>query len=129
MNAFLTKAVLGATLAATSMTAIASPAEAQRYRRDRGNDTAGIAIIAGIAGLAIGAAIASSDNNRDRRRTDSRYYRDQQYQYNNPNYDRYNQYPRNNYYNNDNGYNRQECRIERRYDPYQDRTVKVRVCY
>jgi hypothetical protein len=129
MNAFLTKAVLGATLAATSMTAIASPAEAQRYRRDRGNDTAGIAIIAGIAGLAIGAAIASSDNNRDR---DRRVYRDQQYQYNNPNYDQYNRDPRynqNNYYNNDNGYNYQNCRVEKRYDPYYGRKVKVRVCY
>jgi hypothetical protein len=125
MNAFLTKAVLGATLAATSLTA-ALPADAAP-RRGRGNDGTGIAIVAGIAGLAIGAAIASGDNDRDRRRYDDRNYRDQQYnnQYNN----QYNADPRynQNYYN-DNGYNYQNCRVVKRYDPYQGRKVKVRVC-
>lgn len=121
MNAFLTKAVLGAALAATSLTA-AVPAEAQRYRESHGGD-AGVAIIAGIAGLAIGAAIASGNNNHNR------YYREQPYQYNSPNYNQYNDDRRYNSYNNDNGYNYQNCRIEKRYDPYQDRNVRVRVCY
>lgn len=121
MTNFLTKAVLGATLGATALTA-AAPADAQRYRRHRGND-AGTAIIAGVAGLAIGAAIASSSN-RDRYRDDY-YYRNDDYRYNN-----YNQYPRyNNYYNNDNRYNYRECRIVKRYDPYYGRKVKTRVCY
>ena len=89
----MTKAVLGATLAATALTA-AAPADAQRYRRGyRHDDGAGTAIIAGVAGLAIGAAIASN-NNRDR------YYRDDYYNSNdNYRYDDYNHYPRyNNYY-------------------------------
>jgi hypothetical protein len=120
MTNFLTKSVIGATLAATALTA-AAPADAQRYRRGyRHNDGAGTAIIAGVAGLAIGAAIASS-NNRDR------YYRDDYY--NNYNYDNYNQYPRYNYYNNNRRYYQQRCRTERRYDPYYGRTVRVRVCY
>jgi len=114
MNSFLTKAVLGATLGATALTA-AAPAEAQYYRGHRyhrGGDATGAAIVGGIAGLAIGAAIASS-NNRDR------YYRDDYY-YNQPRYNYYNEYPQ---------YNYRECRIERRYDPYYGRSVRVRVCY
>lgn len=60
--------------------AAASAADAQsRYRRHRHNDNTGAAVAAGIAGLAIGAAIAS---NNDRR-----------YRY----YDRY-EYPRGRYY-------------------------------
>lgn len=119
MNQFLTKAVLGTTLAATALTA-ALPADAQRYRRHNRGDSTGVAIIAGIAGLAIGAAIASSDNDRNRR-YNNRYAYDNynnypQPQYNNYNYDNYN-------------YNYQNCRIEKRYDPYYGRKVKVRVCY
>ncbi|WP_231370409.1 hypothetical protein [Sphingomonas phyllosphaerae] len=52
-------------LVATAL-ATAAPAEAQRYRRyrDRGGDTAAGALIGGVIGLGLGAAIASS--NRDR---------------------------------------------------------------
>ncbi|MDB5680112.1 hypothetical protein [Sphingomonas bacterium] len=123
MTSFLTKSVIGATLAATALTA-ALPAEAQRYRRGyRHDDGAGTAIIAGVAGLAIGAAIASS-NNRDR------YYRDDRYYNDSYRYDNYNNYPRyNNYYNNDYRRDYRQCRIERRYDPYYGRTTRVRVCY
>lgn len=53
--------------------ATAAPAYAEHYNsyggynRHRGNgDTAAAAIVAGIAGLAIGAAIASKDDNRQR---------------------------------------------------------------
>ena len=61
MASILKKAGLGLALAATTLVA-AAPAEAQRYgdrfRRDRGGDVA----VAGLAGLAIGAAIASNNN-------------------------------------------------------------------
>ena len=71
MKTLYTKAVLALTLGATALTA-AAPAEAQRYRGHRGHDGTGTAIVAGIAGLAIGAAIASSSR-RDRG-YDDRYY-------------------------------------------------------
>ena len=78
MNSILKKAGLGVALAATAITASA-PADAQRYYRHHRGGDAGPAIVAGIAGLAIGAAIASSSN-RDR------YYRDRGYD---PYYDGY----------------------------------------
>lgn len=64
MTSFLKKVGIGAALAATVLT-VAAPAQAQRYyddryRRDRGADVA----VAGLAGLAIGAAIASSHHDR-----------------------------------------------------------------
>ncbi len=71
MKAFLTKAGLGVALAATTLS-VATPAEAQRWRRDRGGDVATGAIIGGVVGLGLGAAIASS-NRRDRY-WDDRYY-------------------------------------------------------
>jgi len=65
------KTVIGATLGAVAL-AFASPAMARdHYRGDRGGDDAAIAIGAGLIGLAIGAAIAS-DN--DDRYYDRRYY-------------------------------------------------------
>ena len=64
MAYLIKKMVLGATLAATTLT-VAAPAEAQRYRRyNRGGDVATGALIGGVVGLGIGAAIAS--NNRGR---------------------------------------------------------------
>lgn len=76
MKTFLTKAGLGVTLAATALS-VAAPAEAQRYRRyDRGGgDVATGAIIGGVIGLGLGAAIASS-NRRDRGYYDDGYYDD-----------------------------------------------------
>jgi hypothetical protein len=61
----VTKLGLGAALAATALTT-AAPAEAQRYgyRHYGHGDAAGAAILGGIVGLGVGAAIASS--NRDR---------------------------------------------------------------
>jgi hypothetical protein len=136
MNSVLKKAGLGVALAATALTA-AAPADAQRYRGgwggygrhyDRHYDRTGPALVAGIAGLAIGAAIAS--NGRDRYRDD--YYRDRGYP---RDYD-YRYYRQRGYYPND-GYYAQRyyrggyggCRVERRWDPYYGQPVRVRVCY
>lgn len=127
LSTFATKAVLGATLGATALT-VAAPADAQRYRywhRDR--DRGGTAVVAGIAGLAIGAALASNANNRWER---DRWYRDRGFRYD---YDDYyyrsrGYYPMDGYY----AYRYRdygECRIERRYDPYYGRRVRVQVCY
>lgn len=60
MTSLITKAGMGAALAATVLT-VAAPAEAQRWRGryDRG-DVAGAALVGGIVGLGVGAAIASN---------------------------------------------------------------------
>ncbi|RDE05798.1 hypothetical protein [Sphingomonas aracearum] len=122
MNSMVKKAVLGLALGATALTA-AAPAEAQRYRgyrggwHHRGGDAAGAAILGGIVGLGVGAAIASS--NRDR------YYDGY--------YDR-GYYPpppprRGGYYARDYYYDRYPaCYTQRRFDPYYGRSVRVRVC-
>jgi hypothetical protein len=81
------KGVLALAAGATALT-VASPAEAQSRYRYRSHDDAGTAIVAGIAGLAIGAAIAGS----------SRGYYNDPYYYNNG----YNSYP---YYYNQGYYN------------------------
>lgn len=112
MKTLYTKAVLALAFGATALTA-AAPAEAQRYRGGyRGDDGTGTAIIAGIAGLAIGAAIASSsrrDRGYDDRRYDDRgYYKQRHYNrgYYNRGYDNRGyatDYDRS-YYDNRNGY-------------------------
>ena len=103
MTNLFRKAALGLALAA-SVTMAAAPAEARdRWGRHRGGgDDAAIATAAGIAGLAIGAAI--SNGNR------GRYYNDRSYRGSShyPRYRRssyYNSYPQYNGYNNYNGYN------------------------
>ncbi len=71
----LKKLGLGAVLAATTLSATA-PADAQYYRGYRhggGGDVAAGAVLGGILGLGVGAAIASSDH----RRYDRDYYYDQ----------------------------------------------------
>ncbi|CAN5404503.1 hypothetical protein BH10PSE14_BH10PSE14_39650 [soil metagenome] len=131
MNGIVKKIGLGAVLAATAMSA-AVPAEAQHwrggYRHHGGGDAAGAALIGGIAGLAIGAAIASG-NNHDR----DVYYRDRGYR---PDYDGYyyrshGYYPDDGYYAYDyrrNGYYDRRCWIENRFDRYYGRMVRVRIC-
>lgn len=61
MTNIITRIGMGAALAATVLT-VASPAEAQRWRGggryDRG-DVAGAALVGGIVGLGVGAAIAN----------------------------------------------------------------------
>lgn len=73
MTGMFKKAVLGTALAASTVVAVA-PAEAQYYRgrRDRGGDVATGALVGGIVGLGLGAAIASS--NRDRYYDRGYYY-------------------------------------------------------
>jgi len=123
MNLFR-KIGLAAALGATALVT-ATPASAQHYYRHRGDNTAGVAAVAGIAGLAIGAAIASDhDRYRDRyyydrgypRDYDVRYYRERGYY---PN-DGYYAYRYRGYY--------PHCYTERRWDRYYDAPVLVRVC-
>ena len=133
MNTVLKKIGLGVALGATALT-VAAPASAQRWHGGGGyggyrhydRDNGGTAIVAGIAGLAIGAAIASNRN--DRYRDD--YYRERGYSYNYDDdyYRSHNYYPNDGYYAQRyrGDYNR--CYIERRYDRYYDQTVRVRVC-
>jgi len=84
MNKLILKIVGSFALGATVLGVAATPAEARRYYRDRdGTDTA---ILAGVAGLAIGAALAS-----DGRRYDRRYYNDRYY-YDGPRYRGYREY-------------------------------------
>lgn len=131
MTTLLTKTVLGSVLAATALTA-AAPAEAQYrgYRGGRHHDgigSGGAAVLGGLVGLGLGAAIASS-NNRDR-------------YYDRGGYDRgyydgpgprggyyYDNYPRGGYYQDYRRNYRPSCYVERRYDPYWGRRVDVRVC-
>ena len=118
MRTFLKKATLGVALGASALVASA-PAEAQRYRHyDRHRGDGGAAIVAGVAGLAIGAALASSNRYDRRYDYDTRYY-DQRGYYPSDGY-----YARNYYY--DRGYNR--CVVRRVYDPYIGRRVRVRYC-
>jgi hypothetical protein len=83
MNGLIKKAGLGVALAATALTA-AAPADAQRFRRHHrgGGDVAAGALLGGIVGLGIGAAIASNNRDRyyDRGYYDRGYY-DQGYYY------------------------------------------------
>lgn len=139
MTSFLKKAGIGAVLAATVLTA-AAPAEAQRWGGGRGWDrgwdrggwngrggNAGPAIVAGIAGLAIGAAIASNRNDRfrDRYYYDRGYPRDYDYRF----YHDHGYYPHDGYY----AYSYRDryprCYTERRWDRYYGQPVLVRVCY
>jgi hypothetical protein len=124
MTTLLKKAGLGAALAATVLTGLATPAEAQRYRHYGHGDAAGAALVGGIAGVAIGAAIASgADRDRDR------YYNDHHYA---PNYD-YAYYRGHGYYPADGYYAYRyrsygHCWTEPRWDPYWHRRVPIRVC-
>lgn len=134
MNSLMKKIGLGVALGATALT-MAVPAEAQRwhggYGRGYGHygrgDGAGTAIVAGIAGLAVGAAIASDRGDRYER---DRYYRARGYDgyYDDGYYRHHGYYPNDGYYayRYRDGYDR--CYVERRYDPYDGRPVRVRVC-
>ncbi|WP_380784862.1 hypothetical protein [Sphingomonas sp. R86521] len=64
MIAQFKKIALAVALGASTL-AVAAPAEAQRYGAYRGRDDGSTAIVAGVAGLALGAVLASSANRRD----------------------------------------------------------------
>ena len=124
-NLFL-KAAASVALGAAALGAVSAPAEARRGWHDRDRDHTATAIIAGVAGLAIGAAIASNNNDRyddryyDRdgpRYRDDRRYRQRYYDYDRPRYRDHRDYR---------GY--RDCRTRKVYDPYLDRRVKVRYC-
>jgi hypothetical protein len=122
MANLIKKAVLGTVLGASVLTAVAPTADAQRYRGYRSyrhHDNTGTAIVAGIAGLAIGAAIAGGDRYDRRYDYDRRYYRERGY------------YPTDGYYYRDyerryRGWDR--CTVRRTWDPYMGRSVRVRYC-
>lgn len=73
----LKKATIATVLAATALTS-ATPAMARDSYHRRGDNT-GTAIAVGVVGLALGAIIASSANNRNDRYRGDRYYRDSRY--------------------------------------------------
>ena len=120
MNNFVKKAGLGLALGATTIGLGAAPAQAQRWHRGyhhyHHGDTAGAAVLGGIVGLGVGAAIASS--NRDRY-YDRGYYGGGYY---NGGY-----YAQPGYY----GYRRvyrPRCWTQWRWDPYYGEQVPVQVC-
>ncbi|UYY75841.1 sulfite exporter TauE/SafE family protein [Sphingomonas sp. R1] len=118
MNHLAKKLVLGIATGASLLAAVA-PAQAQDWRwrrhyRDRG-DAAGVALVAGIAGLAIGAAI-SNDRRYD---YDRRFYRERGY-YPTDGYWYRDNYPRYRYY--------ETCDVRRVWDPYLERPVLIRYC-
>ena len=121
MTGLLKKAVLGAAMAASAVTAV-SPADAQfrggyrgGYRHHGGIGAGGAAVLGGLVGLGVGAAIASNGNRYDRGYYNRGYYAGPG--------------PRG-YYRDDFYYNdyRPSCFYERRYDQYNGRPYDVRIC-
>lgn len=126
MKDFVKKAVLGVFLGAAALTA-AAPAEAQRWGRWRDRDNTGTAIVAGIAGLAIGAALTSRDRYDPRFDYDYRYY-DRRGYFPDDGYYAYN-YRRDPRYFERRGWGGWDrCVVRRVYDPYIGRRVLVRYC-
>ncbi len=109
----LKKTGLAVALGATALTGLAIPAEAQRYRGNRHHDNSGAAVVAGIAGIAIGAAIASNDHRYD---YDRRYYSDHGY------------YPVDGYYYRERYRSFRNCYDRVHWDRYLHRRVTVRYC-
>lgn len=123
MRKFLTTA-LAALTAAGAVVAAAVPADARPYRdyyrhhHHSGSNTAAVAAFAGIAGLALGAALSDSDRGGRSYTTRSRTYYDNGYRYD----------PRDDgYYGDYYSYPRDRVCItrERVWDPYIGRHVSV----
>lgn len=129
MRKFLTSTLAAVTFAG-AVAATASPATAESYRYDRyrhhdsnKGDVAAAAVIAGIAGLAIGAALSNGDHDRPRSsyggyaydpRSDSYY----------GGYDGDGYYGGNGYYGGQRSY--RVCTVkEKVWDPYSGRRVKI----
>jgi hypothetical protein len=84
------KGILATTIAASALASTAAPALARDRYYGHHDNTAGVAIGAGILGLAVGAIVASDHNDRryrDSRYDDRRYYANDGRYYRN---DRYN---------------------------------------
>jgi hypothetical protein len=114
MTSVFRKIALGLT-AVSTLAVTATPADAQRYRHYRHHgDRTGLAIGAGILGLGVGAAIASSN----RGYYDRGYYGDP---YSGGYYN-------DGYYGNGYGYDYRRCVTRRQWDPYYERWVRVRYC-
>ncbi|MDB5670781.1 MAG: hypothetical protein JWO25_1740 [Alphaproteobacteria bacterium] len=131
MRSIIGKSIAGVVLAST-VALSAAPADAQRYRRHHGDDAA-VAIGAGILGLGVGAAIASSSRNRGY--YGNNYYDDRYYGngYNDGGYYNSGYYDRG-YYGGSYGrgydgyaYNR-PCTTRRVWDGYYRRWVRARYC-
>lgn len=124
MRKFIAAGLAGLLAAGTLVTS--AEAHDRRYRHSHRNND-GAAVAAGIAGLAIGAALASNGRDRhyDRRYDDRRYYGGGYYR--NGYYDRrYYAPPRYAY-----GYApryRERCRTITRWDPYYGQRIRVREC-
>lgn len=109
------KIIAGSLAALTAGAALAgaAPASARDWHHGRG-DAAGAALVAGVAGLAIGAALADNHRGYERPYYGSAYYGPEYYgraYYARPYY----AYPR--------------CRTEWRWDPRWGDYARVRVCY
>lgn len=113
----LKKSVLATTLAASAIVASASPAVARDRFRDR-DDTAAIAIGAGVVGLALGAIVASSSRDRAR---DGRYYDNRRYVNDGRYYDRAPRYQSRDWQYRDNRYYRDDRYYQGYRDPYYGR--------
>lgn len=133
MTGIVKKAALGVALGASALVAVA-PAEAQYYRGNRHyrhHDRTGVAVAAGVIGLGIGAAIASSNRGRYGGGYYGGGYYDRGY-YNGGDYNR--GYYDRGYYDGD--YNRgyydspryRRCYTQRYYDDWYGRWVRVRRC-
>jgi hypothetical protein len=124
---------MAAVLAAGAVMATAGPASAERYRHYRhhrggDNDEVAAAIIGGVAGLALGAALSGNSSRRDR---GGSYY-DNGYRYD-PRYDSYSRgyyrgggYYDDGYYDRGRRYSYRTCVTrDRVYDPYIGRRVVI----
>ena len=129
MRKFLSTAIAAVT-AAGAVVATALPADARGYYRQggyyhhhHGSNDAAVAVAAGIAGLAIGAALSSDGNHRGRSGYSSSYGYSNGYSYD-PRYDSYS----GDYYDRG-GYYAPRDRVcitrERVWDPYIGRHVTV----
>jgi hypothetical protein len=124
LNKGIATLVIGASLAS-----VAAPAEARR-RHHRGDDDAAWAIGAGLLGLGIVAAIASSDRGRYRHR----YYDDYYGGYYGGGYGYYDRGYYGRHYYDDRYYRRHRygyrdrCYTRRVWDPYSGRRMRVRYC-
>lgn len=123
--------------ATTAVSAVAFSTQAAAEHRRRDNDNTGVAIAAGVVGLAIGAALASGSNRN--RGYDNRYYNGSTYDrgygygygyqqpYYGSRYGGYGNYGAYGYSPYGSGYG-YRCRTVTRWDPYRHRRVQVREC-